>query len=65
METELSIKGMSCGHCVKAVKGALEALPAVQSAEVEVGRAKVVSDGPIDRAAVQKALDEEGFTLEG
>lgn len=65
METELTIKGMSCGHCVKAVQGALAALPGVRVTDVQVGRAKVETDGALDRAAVQRALDEEGFALEG
>lgn len=64
METQLRIKGMSCGHCVKAVEGALKALPEVRGVEVQVGQAKVVSDGPLDRDKVQRALDEEGFSLE-
>lgn len=31
---ELRIEGMSCGHCVKAVKGAIASLVGVSSVEV-------------------------------
>lgn len=65
MQTELKIKGMSCGHCVRTVESALRALPAVRSVdEVQVGRAVVQTDGPLDRNEVARALDDAGFALE-
>ena len=41
--TELNITGMTCGHCVKAVEGALRAIPGVQTVTVDLagGRATV------------------------
>ncbi len=60
----LRIDGMSCGHCVRAVREALEDLPGVEVAEVEVGRATVRYDdaqtGPADLAA---AVEEAGYTV--
>ncbi len=63
MKTEYEIKGMSCQHCVRSVKGALEKLPGVTSAEVSVGHATVESSRELTRDEVDKALDEEGFRL--
>ncbi len=36
---KLKIAGMSCGHCVRAVTGALEQVPGVAVGDVAVGRA--------------------------
>jgi len=63
MKTEYEIKGMSCQHCVRSVKGALEKLPGVTSVEVTVGHATVESSRELTRDEVDKALDEEGFRL--
>lgn len=40
----LEIEGMSCGHCVKAVREALEGVSDVAVERVEVGRAQIVTD---------------------
>jgi copper chaperone len=61
----LEIKGMSCGHCVAAVKRAIEGLHGVGRAEVTLDppRATVSYDpakvAPRDLA---KAVEEEGYT---
>lgn len=62
-EQELRIGGMSCGHCVAAVKKALESVPGVARAEVEVGRARVIADGEIDRDALAAAIRDAGYEL--
>lgn len=40
----LAIDGMSCMHCVEAVRSALNELDGVRAEEVQVGSAKVVFD---------------------
>ncbi|MGZ4161758.1 MAG: copper ion binding protein, partial [Neobacillus sp.] len=37
----LKVKGMSCGHCVKAVEGSVGALKGVSSVKVDLKAAKV------------------------
>ena len=37
----LNVKGMSCEHCVKAVKGAVGALPGVSGVAVDLGAGTV------------------------
>jgi copper chaperone len=62
MKTELKIEGMSCGHCVLAVQGALESVPGVTAATVslEEGRAVVESDGANEERLIE-AVKEEGY----
>ncbi|HEX5819305.1 MAG TPA: heavy-metal-associated domain-containing protein [Gemmatimonadales bacterium] len=40
----LHISGMSCGHCLNAVKNALSTAPGVQLRSVQMGRAEVEYD---------------------
>lgn len=63
MTTTVKISGMSCNHCVMAVKGALKNLPGVKSLEVKVGEAVIESDGPVNVEAVKKAVDDAGFEV--
>lgn len=57
----LRVEGMSCGHCVKTVKDALEAVTGVQRAEVGIGRADVQVADDVDRAALIDALAREDY----
>ena len=58
----LVIDGMTCGHCVNAVSGALTQLPSVKVQDVTIGSANVAFDP--DRVSVAKILDvvnDEGY----
>jgi len=59
--TELRIDGMTCGHCVAAVKKALEKVPGVTAAQVELatGRARVEGEPSLD--ALLAAVQDEGY----
>jgi copper chaperone len=59
--TELKIDGMTCGHCVAAVKKALEDVPGVTGAQVELatGRARVEGEPALD--ALLAAVQDEGY----
>jgi copper chaperone CopZ len=65
MTTELKIEGMTCGHCVIAVRKALEAVPGVQTAEVNLAGGKATVDGNAELAALVEAVEEEGYTAVG
>ena len=53
----LSIDGMSCGHCVKAVTKALSAVPGVRVKSVAVGTAQIeAKDGSVDGSVASLAL---------
>jgi copper chaperone len=59
------VTGMTCGHCVQAVRTELGRLPGVHEVRVELatGEATVVSDGPLPVDEVNAALDEAGYQL--
>ena len=61
---DLKIEGMSCGHCVMAVKKELGKLTGVTIESVEVGKARVRFDELVvspDRLA--KAVEEAGYRV--
>jgi len=63
--TELNIVGMTCGHCVAAVKNALNALPGVSNVSVDLGSGRAIVDHstPLDASQVEKVIEEEGYAL--
>ena len=64
--TSLSIRGMTCGHCVNSVRQALEAVPRVTSATVDLPteRAEVVGDG-LNRRDLVAAVEKAGYQVAG
>ena len=63
--TVLNVAGMTCGHCVAAVRDELTALPGVREVDVELatGAVTVVSAQPLDPTELAAAVDEAGYTL--
>jgi len=64
----LVIEGMSCEHCAKAVKSALESVDGVLSANVslEHGRATIEVDESVYTSdAATSAVVEEGYDVVG
>lgn len=66
MTHELTIDGMSCGHCVKTVREALAKVPGVTRADVEldpdkVGHARV--EGDVERALLIAAVEAEDYRV--
>jgi len=59
---QLSINGMSCGHCVALVKQTLAALPGVQVNAVDIGTATVTYDASVESAdAIANAVSAAGY----
>lgn len=59
---ELAIAGMTCGHCVSAVREALSALPGVEVHHVRIGHASLLLEpGTASPAAVIEAIREAGY----
>ena len=62
---QLSISGMSCGHCVAAVKKALGTVPGVASEQVAIGSATVNvapgADADKVRADSVRAIEDAGY----
>ncbi|WP_295814176.1 heavy metal-associated domain-containing protein [uncultured Deinococcus sp.] len=61
MTTELTVSGMTCGHCEKAVEGALKAVPGVQSVRVDLQNGTATVQGEADPQALMAAVTEEGY----
>lgn len=60
----LKIQGMSCGHCVMALKKELEKVNGLTIVSVKIGEARVSWDGNhIDEAVLRAAVEEAGFKL--
>jgi copper chaperone len=59
---QLSINGMSCGHCVSMVKQTLAALPGVQVNNVDIGVATVTYDASLESAEkIASAVSDAGY----
>jgi copper chaperone CopZ len=63
MKTTINIEGMSCEHCVKHVKEALEGVAGVTSATVDLKeKFAVVEHGDgVSRDALKAAVVEAGY----
>jgi copper chaperone CopZ len=64
-ETTYTVTGMTCDHCARAVTTEVSDVPGVSEVDVDLasGRVLVVSDGPIDDAAVRGAVEEAGYEV--
>ena len=62
---KVGIEGMMCDHCVKAVKGALEKIPGVVSADVSLEQkgAVVSADRALSEAQVTDAIKTEDYEV--
>jgi copper chaperone len=57
------IGGMTCGGCAGSVTKAVERLGV--KAVVDLAKGSVAVDGPVDEAAVKKAVEAAGFDFLG
>lgn len=63
-EVVLNINGMSCQHCVKHVKKALENLQSVTDLDVQIGKAALKYDeSQLTLQTIQNAIQKAGYTL--
>ncbi|MCM3388903.1 copper chaperone CopZ [Ureibacillus chungkukjangi] len=63
----LNVKGMSCGHCVKAVEGSVGALAGVEQVDVnlEAGKVNVAyNDQKVSLSQIKEAIDDQGYDVE-
>lgn len=58
----LTITGMSCGHCVRAVERTLQGVPGVQVEQVNVGSAVITYDpAAVTPDRIRTAISEAGY----
>ncbi|WP_275547176.1 heavy-metal-associated domain-containing protein [Pseudomonas sp. Marseille-Q0931] len=60
---QFKISGMSCGHCVRAVTQAIQALDQAARVEVDLAAGLVRVEGSLDAAQIQAAIREEGYEV--
>ncbi|MEC2076462.1 copper chaperone CopZ [Metabacillus fastidiosus] len=63
----LNVSGMSCGHCVKAIEGAVGKLDGISSVEVhlETGKVDVAYDEvKVNPEAIKEVIDDQGYDVE-
>jgi len=63
MITTVTVEGMTCQHCVRAVFTALAGVPGIDRAEVSVGSAIVEHDGSVTVAQIREAIAVAGYTV--
>ncbi|ABS06047.1 heavy-metal-associated domain-containing protein [Kineococcus radiotolerans] len=70
MRSSYAVIGMTCGHCVSAVRSELSTVPGVRAVDIDlvVGGATTVtvtSDAALEHDTVAGAIDEAGYELAG
>lgn len=59
----LTIEGMSCEHCIRAVRGRLERTEGVKVDDVQIGSAVLEYDpGKTNADEIEEAIADEGYT---
>lgn len=65
--TTLQVKGMSCGHCVKAVEGSVGELNGVETVNVDLGTGSVsITFNPelVTLEKIKETIDDQGYDVE-
>jgi len=59
------VVGMTCDHCVRAVRNEVSAVPGITSVEVDLasGTMTIEADAPVDDKAVIAAVEEAGYEV--
>ena len=63
--TTYRVEGMTCEHCVRAVRDEVGGLAGVTDVQVDLatGEVAVTSAAPLEERAVRDAVDEAGYEL--
>ncbi|TMV52203.1 heavy-metal-associated domain-containing protein [Paenibacillus mesophilus] len=60
----LKVEGMSCGHCVNSIEGAVKKLGA--SAKVDLGSKSVAlqfDESKVSLSAIKEAIEDQGYDV--
>lgn len=66
MSYQIIVEGMSCGHCKAAVEKAVNALPGVKLADVDLATKTLVVEVDNNQTTleqIKETIDEEGYTV--
>jgi copper chaperone len=60
----LKVEGMSCGHCVNSVEGAVKSLGASGKVDLNAGSVTIVFDeSKVSLDAIKEAIEEQGYDV--
>lgn len=60
----LNVEGMSCGHCVKSVEGAISGLGAEAKVDLNAKNVSVSFDeSKLTVEAIKEAIEEQGYDV--
>jgi copper chaperone len=61
----ISVTGMTCEHCEKAVGAEISAIPGVSQVDVDVasGEVRILAEPVPDMATLRAAVEEAGYQL--
>lgn len=63
-EATILIDGMTCMHCAMRVKKAIEALPGINSLNVEVGKAELsYNESQATMSDIESAITKAGYKI--
>lgn len=60
---QLKVEGMSCGHCVKAVTKAVEAVSPGAQVDIDLAGGLVSVTGADNAPAISAAIEDAGYTV--
>lgn len=60
-DTVLKVTGMTCGHCVMSVTKALQGVPGVEKADVNLEKGEALVHGDADLQAMLAAVKQAGY----
>ena len=66
VKKEFNVEGMSCEHCVHAIKNALIELEGVSSTEISLERKTVTveyEEDKLEEALIVSAIEEQGYDV--
>ncbi|QHE74271.1 heavy-metal-associated domain-containing protein [Rhodococcus sp. WAY2] len=61
----VTVTGMTCGHCVSSVRDEIGNIDSVTAVDVDLASGLVTIDSsePLERSAIQNAVEEAGYQL--
>ena len=63
MLTTVSVSGMTCAHCIRAVFTSLAGLKGIKRADVTIGQAVIEHDGTVTPEEIRDAIKVAGYDV--
>ncbi len=64
MNQTFNVKGMTCGHCEKAVTRAVQQVDPAAQVQIDRPAGRVEVESTAAREAIARAIAEEGYSVE-